>query len=536
MCESVVYCSHAHQNDDWSDHRKLCTEVRRCRKVVTDLSHEYSETNGIMDIFDRSNAMVFALADPVRGLGSVGKNYLSERNNLVHAYMELAMAPMTAPPTSNITTEPKHSNGNDAPRPHCNRLAVELALEHCLDLLHLDPVETDSSTRTLVAHCLLVLEQYQELYDYVKYWNIVPWKLRAIKRREPVFTQFDDALDFALGASTFLNFKSPQDMWEDQSQLALRSPHLGRGTIRTWPGSSHSEVVAVLYLALGKLLVHQAIKGIRLMTFCMPIESDLILAHIAGFVGIKAKWLATNPQRARRQCHELLSFANASIPRIIQDLVRLGPDSTSCHLSSLELLRTAWRSHEFPWRFLMDFIEKEAANTCAVPRHELLQHVSDRVYNTYFELKTMHGIIGQIRDHWERAKNSPAGRRLLLEEMENGRQLYELEFCAPRIVSLLRKEGLATAGNVELLLGDVSSISIAAEVEMFLACQHFEQVKYLPKIVAFVQAHQLWNLPPEDVDAQSVRDMLIKLARKRLATEGNLKLLFGTGWPVFYQD
>ena len=389
-CGSVVYCSHAHEQDDWDQHRKLCSKVRRHRKHVTQLSLEYGENNGIMDIFDRSNGMVFVLADPVRGLGSVGKNYLDQRTKLVHAYMDQAVAPMW----KTAMTKPKKQHHDDdgayAPSPHWNRLAMELALEQCLDLLHLDPVETDGSTRALVAHGLLVLERYQELYDYVKFWNTIPWELRVINRREATLNEFHDTLDFVLGANTFLNVMSPQPIWEDQSQLALRvSSRPGDSeNVPTFPGPSQSDIVTVLYLALGKLLVYQAVEGFRIMSSCMPIESDLILAHIAAFVGIQADWLTVDPPRARRQCHELLSFANTSIPKILQDFVRLGAVPAHDRLSSLELLSTAWMSHAFAWNFLLDFIQSDVADTCTVPRNEVLQRVYDQVYESNYMFLT----------------------------------------------------------------------------------------------------------------------------------------------------
>ncbi|CAB9520043.1 expressed unknown protein [Seminavis robusta] len=589
-CQGTVYCSFDCQTNDWKNgvHRKFCSKISRLKSRVAELSNQYSETNGIMDVFDRTNAMVFYFGDPVRGLGTVGQDFMWERMKLVHAYMQQAtesMIPSNEPmalfwsgrrtshgsrrlpwnhrlppepsqshENTNNNTDNTNNNTLIHPPPRWNRLALELVLEHCLDLLHLDPVEADSCTRTLVAHCLLILERYQQLYDFVKYWNIIPRRLRSIKRNYPAFSEFDEILNHtALEPSTFLRIQSPQNFLEDQSNLVLRAPATRPNDDNmitlSFPGPSQSEVVSVMYLALAKLHVCQAVRGIRLVaTSAIPsIQSDLILAHIGSFLGVDADWLVPDSEDIlQRHCHELLSFANESIPRFLQDLVacplRPYKDDDSTTTSSifddtsnivrlpsinLVILKAAWMDHEFSWKFLLDYVESSPHNHHQVPRHEFLQQVFDRVsHEAYSRDRT--ADVG--RDHWEQVKDTPPVRQLL-NEMDGGNQLLEFEFSVTRIVSLLEKEGHNTPENLQLLLGDNVDCQSAFDANRQLACRYLQYVRFFPDVVAFTTAHEIW-IPEDSVDTDNFQEVVRQLKEKTLDSEANLKLLFGEGGRV----
>ena len=117
---------------------------------MQDLSTELGEgANGIMNVFDRENEMVFRLAAG-GGLGSVGQNYLEARKDLVKALLQQAVAPMT------------HEN----PVSHWDRLAAELALEHCKDMLHLLIFGLGSIVGMLVAAGLFSLPLSKKLANH----------------------------------------------------------------------------------------------------------------------------------------------------------------------------------------------------------------------------------------------------------------------------------------------------------------------------------------------------------------------------------
>lgn len=535
MCSSAVYCSATCQTEDWKRgrHRFCCRQIRRCRKAVTELSIELSEENGVMDVFDRSNEMIHRLGAVGTGLGSVGQNYLRERMGLALALMEQAVAPMAA---------------SRPPSPHWDRLALEFVMEHCIDLLHLDPVHTASFVRVLVVHCLLVLERHQELYDFVKYWNLLPHKLRVIHAdlidpdEDP--TQLEKALDFSLGPNTFWSLKEPQSMFEDQSELALRPPCQrvdGSAIIETFSGPTKAEVVNVLYLALAKIQSYQTMLGLRLVARCLPIKADDITSHMGSFLGLTG---APDHTTLEQQCCQLLLFANESIPGILLALIEsdsLPRQSQDLQFQNddnppiLELLKTAWVSSKFAWSFLLQFVRKEhdLRSQIQVPRHSFLQQVLDHAYQKYLAVKSNRNERGRIETHWDRVKDTPLVRQLLLEEMENGSCVYDYDFSISRVYATLMKEEKETIQNEILLLGERDRLDLVDD-EVFLAKEHLLQVKHLPTVALFLKTHNIYVSDEGRADCVKLEELVWGMFRRGLATESNLNLILGNaGWVSF---
>lgn len=545
MCSGVVYCSATCQKEDWKigRHRFCCRQVRS-RKAVTELSIELSEENGVMDVFDRSNEMIFRLGALGTGLGSVGQNYLRERMSLVLALMKQAVAPMAAENFFEcIEWSTRHAERciciDLPPTPHWDRLALEVVLEHCIDLLNLDPVHTASFTRVLVVHCLLILHRPLELYQFVKMWNLLPHKLRVIHAdfrdpdEEP--TQLEEALGFALGPNTFWSLKEPQFMFEDQSELALRPPCQrvdGCAMIETFPGPTKAEVVNVLYLAS---------IGLRLVARCLPIKADDITSHMGSFLGLTG---APDHTALAQQCCQLLVFANESIPGILLELIEsesLPRPSQKLQFQNddnppiLELLKTAWVSSKFAWSFLLQFVRKEhnLRSQVRVPKHNFLQHELDQEYRKYLAVKSNRTERRRIESHWEMVKDTPPVRQLLLEEMENGSCVYDYDFSISRVYATIMKEEKETTANEILLLGERDRLDLVDD-EAFLAREHLLQVKHLPSVALFLKTHNIFVSDEGRPACVKLEELVWGMFRKGLATESNLNLLFGkAGWVSF---
>jgi len=527
-CHAAVYCSLACEQQDRQHGRHMhrCLRLRRCQDSLNELGMEFSqESNGVMDVFDRSNRMVFFFCDEHRGLGSTGERYLSARVEMVHALIEESVARIGRASCC-------------GPR-HWNLLALELAMEHCLDMLHLDPVVNDGSVTVMIAHCLFVLERYQDLYDFVKYWNILPRKLREIDRRDSsmAFPNLDHAFSTALGPEAFLNTKK-QDMFEDQSLLALRLPSRCNPEedryIQTFPGCSLSEVVNNLYLALAKLCVYEKIKSIRMVTqSCFSIESGLISSNIGSFVGISEDWVTVNPLIMLNQARELLAFADTSIPGILRAVIeaRVSLPLTFDKVPMIDLLRITWESHAFPWIFLVSFVQNQEPYP-VIPRNNMLQQALDRLYEEFITAEIDELEYSRARHHWEAVKHSEPVRRLLLEEMQHGQQLYNHPFSITRIFSVLRNESRHAVDNLDLLLGGdaIGIIAIGLVGDKLLAREHLEQVRDRPHILKFIDEHGI-DIPRDRLGDNDVEEIIQRLREKGLDTPSNLKLLFGDdGW------
>ena len=553
-CHSAIYCSPLclDQDKKIGNHRSLCAQICRHKKRVSNLGLEYSESNnGVMDVFDWSNGMVFYFADPHRGLGTVGEQYIVERKALVDSLVkegaskmvDVASGAAAASAVSNAFTD-------TIPPPHWNYMALELSLEHSLDILYLDPVASCRSSssssnanciRTGIAHSLLVLERFQELYDYVKYWNVLPRKLRQMHRRPAeerdieqtlIPSRVHGMLHAALGAETFMKTKK-QSFFEDQRELVLRLPSrpppMESDIIRTFPGPSMTEVVCVLYVALAKLLVLEKVKNVRMVVQnCIPIQAETITATIGSYLDLAPDWVALNTQTVLKQCRELLAFADNSIPGTLKTLIQSPDEIESSHYlnatdaspTSIELLRAAWFNHDLHWTFLVNFVEHGGACGTNIPRNDAIQQALDHFYSSYIELHTSDPEYLECRRHWNRVKNTEAVRSLLTNEVEKGRHLCGSGFYPTQMYLRLVTQ-VWTRDNFELLFGNPNvPYSVLRDVDMYLATEHLFQVKYTPEVLSFCKTNDI--VIPDDACT-----CLVTLSAKDLATPENTTLLFG---------
>lgn len=560
-CRSSVYCSSLclDQDKKIGSHRKLCARIRRHQEDVSAWAVSHSEVLS-MDIFDRAIGMVFYFAS-FAGLGSTGKGYMRLRKDLVDSLvMEGTSKMINVAAAADGDGESKliaSSFCDSIPPPHWNSFALEVALEQSLDILHLDPVvnccfdfsrSSANSIRTGIAHSLLVLERYQDLYDYVKYWNVLPHKLRQMHRR-PVEGRDSEtrpeigiqtALDVALGPKAFMQ-TTKQAVFENQRELVLRLPSRSSsqnsGIIPTFPGPSVTEVICILYVTLAKLLVLDNIEIVQMVVqHCLSIEAQIITVTIGSYLDLSSDWIVQHPDVIRNQCRELLAFANSSIPGILETLIeksRLAPvdyhqQTFNDTPTPIELLRTAWFHHSSPWTFLVDFVSRIDTYHTLIPRNHMVQEALDHVYSFYAELHISDPEYRECRQHWERVKDTEAVRTLLTDQIDDGGHLFGSSFYPTQMfLRLANQSNLNRAEYFELLFGrpDVS-YSAMRDVDLYLAHEHLFQVRYLPETISFCKVNDV-AIPDEPDDEKTVLVLLGMLADRGLTTPANMTLLFG---------
>jgi len=507
-CHCAIYCSALclDQDKNFGGHRQMCQLIRRKQIEVSHLNREFSQANGIMDVFDWNNGMVFNFGNQHGGLGETGQSYLWHRSALVQALIKEGSNRMV-----NFDAE-TGTLSNLLPRPHWNRLALQLALEHSLDLVHLDPVSSLHCTRVWIAHSLLVLDRYQDLYDYVKYWNVLPHELRRIDRDRRNFDQvFDaelwDVIDSALGPTRFMHVKR-QSMFEDQSNLALRLPVRKPST--GFPGPALAEVVCILYLALAKLLVLAEIAKVQMVVReYVTVASEVIAISIGSYLDLPSQWLDMHPSQMKRQCRELLSFAESSIPGVLEEMV--DRSCMNCD-SELELLKTTWYSHKKAWKFLVEYVKKKDESECHIPRNVVHQQMLDRVYFSYAQIYLSDPDYQQCCEHWERVKNTKRVQDFLKQEL-NAPHLCGSSFYGNQLLHRMRHGGFAESPeHCELVFGTrhFDSIYSATFVDVLLAFNHYEHVKYKPEVKAMLGLRFIGELEDYHSDPRWVITMLLR--------------------------
>ena len=173
-CNAVKYCSKECQKDHLENHKRHCNEINKYSNQVEIFAkplREYDDFGGMHNLFEDSVGRFWRLVDP--------RNYCRFRNELCIALHDCAV----------------YNN---------SRLALELSVEHMLDLVWLNRGD-NLGVRSFIPWILCVLGKTQEAYDFLKWWYV---------------SDLDGRYDWSNLELPHLNLKG-EDIFEDLSNLSL---------------------------------------------------------------------------------------------------------------------------------------------------------------------------------------------------------------------------------------------------------------------------------------------------------------------------
>jgi hypothetical protein len=220
-----------------------------------------------------------------------------------------------------------------------NRLALELALEHALDLLTLNSSD-DMRIRCFIPSILIGLDKDHEAYGVIKY----------------LLTNGDDIIEDKRGEHAhnlvcLVREKNEQDVSEPLEALDLRED---------------SDVGIVFDLALIKFCMYHDTRNMQTLNKGEIPNPDISTA-VAGFFDLSKDWMDIDASNLFLQTKQLLSCVHHLNKHILPNLMDphrmlcLNPEGYakgSCNEAALVIQRSAvwWKVNDFAHGFLRSFI------------------------------------------------------------------------------------------------------------------------------------------------------------------------------------
>jgi len=141
-CKSIIYCSRVCQETHWDEHKAVCKKIKKFSvKVESEVEEvrNYKDWDGsTRNLFEADVGYFWGLMDP--------RDYCRARYMLADAMRECAVK-------------------------NNSKLALELALEHLLDLVWMTRGD-NMGCRDIIPGILISLGRMQEAYDFMKWWSV----------------------------------------------------------------------------------------------------------------------------------------------------------------------------------------------------------------------------------------------------------------------------------------------------------------------------------------------------------------------------
>lgn len=329
-------------------------------------------------------------------------------------------------------------------QPFVNRVALEMALEHSLDLLTVS-IRDNQGTRYLVPTMMIGLEMYQQAYDFIRYWILY------------------DGTDEG-------NDDEDDDDTEGPAFLRMRGEEVSE-SLEVFDLNKHCSATMVFDLALTKFSIYHAVRTVQTLESGFLKNADLATA-VGKMIDVPSRWLALDSNRILTQTKQLLSCVHDInkfvLPGILQPtrFLEMRPEyygAGSEEEAALILQRSYvwWKHNKFAFQFVKNLIKNHlssAARLPVVPRNTAARQKSaEKTASIQAELAE--SPAHRLMTHFDKVKSTPPVRGLFASigasDLSLGRFPGTMRIC-----SALVRGNADTDENLRLLFGS-SNIEVA---------------------------------------------------------------------------
>eukprot|EP00550_Attheya_septentrionalis_P001288 CAMPEP_0198285566 /NCGR_PEP_ID=MMETSP1449-20131203/4823_1 /TAXON_ID=420275 /ORGANISM="Attheya septentrionalis, Strain CCMP2084" /LENGTH=404 /DNA_ID=CAMNT_0043983023 /DNA_START=102 /DNA_END=1316 /DNA_ORIENTATION=+ len=340
-CQSANYCGRECQLKDWEDggHKKRCKAIAKATAKLRPRAEELHHVR--VTLREEPEQLWINMFDPEEEI--IGrfweipqtKDYFRQRFILFDALMD------EADHRAFLTWSDEWSEDG---RPVINRLALELGLEHSLDLLCLNSGD-NQGLRFFVPSIMIELGKYQQAYDFMKYWF----------------------LEASAEAPNCFHWKG-EDVSEPLENMKLNECFFSNAGL-------------VLDLALVKFNIYQAVRELQTLNNGMEHGSDIISSIFTGMLDMPRECIGLNANHILNQTKQLLSIVhhlnkfilpNLAQPQRLMDMkVEYGTPGSIEEASNVmkQSAVVSWKLNKFANQFLKNFIANIDSELLPVPEY-----------------------------------------------------------------------------------------------------------------------------------------------------------------------